>query len=65
MNEIAEYEKKVMKLPGWYKRWLLANNKSLNDRPPEYLFSAMKARMNLLNVLNNKIWFCLVEPEIC
>jgi uncharacterized protein YueI len=37
----------------------------LNERPPEYLFSAMKSRKSLLNVLNNKIWFCLVDPEIC
>jgi hypothetical protein len=61
---MVEYEKKVMRLPDWYKRWCLANNKGLSELPPEYLFSVMKARKNLLTILNNKIWFCLVDPEI-
>ena len=52
-----------MKLPDWYKGWIMANDKEISSRPPEYLYKAMLARKYLMRILARKIWFCLVDPE--
>ena len=63
IKEINDYEsQKQAQLPTWYKGWCLANEMSINDRPPEYVLQAMIARNNIMRVLNNKFWFCLADP---
>ena len=52
-----------MKLPKWYKGWLLANKSDVPENEPHHLFKAMKARTNLLKILNDKILFCLLDPN--
>lgn len=39
INDLERYEKKVAKLPVWYKNWLMANEEhNLKTRPPEFIF---------------------------
>lgn len=41
---MQDYEQKNMKLPEWYKGWSLANNLDISERPPEFVYYAIKAR---------------------
>ena len=64
-----------MILPDWYKNFILANGVtdsfsktrhiySMNDRPCEFVYNAMKIRPHLLNIMEDMHLFCLTSPEI-
>lgn len=61
--EIKHFEEHEFELPKFYKAWCLANKISIYERPPSYVYAALKARNQLLRILNNKEWFILANPE--
>ena len=38
--------------------------KSMSDRPFEFVYYALKMRPHLLNIINDKILFCLASPDL-
>ena len=51
-------------LPDWYWGWILANPSiEIKDRPAEFVFKAIQARKKLKDLIDNKIIFCLINPD--
>lgn len=63
LEEMKKFEEDKFQLPDWYKGWCLANQRSIHERPPEYVYEATKARNQLLRILESKEWFILAKPE--
>ena len=75
-KEFEDFESEnKMSLPEWYKAYILANGcseayggylihiKSMKDRPYEFVFNAIQKRSELLQIINDKFRYCLVNPE--
>lgn len=60
-DELMKHEKDKYKLPEYFKNWFMAQDdiKNLSQRPYEYVHTVNKARMEMLKILNNKLYFCL------
>lgn len=62
--EIKKYEENNFTLPAWYKGYLIANNLSLNDIRPEFVYKAIITRMKLLRIIYHKEWFIMSDPTV-
>lgn len=51
-DQLDAYQGEVT-LPSWYKAWLLANEKKIESRPPEFIYTAMSIRASLFKILND------------
>lgn len=64
MKELIHYEESEQAvLPDWYKGFLLANEKSMQDIPIQYVYYAMKMRPQLNEIIQDNILYCLADPE--
>ena len=65
LSKIEAFEKaKKTKLSNWHRAWFVANlGKEINTRPPEFVFQVMQIRRSMQRIINDKIFFCLVDPE--
>ena len=66
LKEFDQFEQQhKTTMPSWYKNYMLARAdlKSVEERPFEYVYNAIKLRPQLLNVINNNYIYCLNDPE--